>query len=195
MASYRAQFNQNGKLIVTLIGPPLLIIPFIAGLAKYFRNLPDNAVLAIIFIFMIALIGSVLYLVKLNLNTVTVTIEQEKLSVVFEKRSRFTPADFTMPLSQLNNCYLGANRAGIYLSIAAKAEPHSFNLGAASQQQKDVDDFSALAGELLTAVNSYNEQHDNAIQSTNPSGPLFLQVLFFMVVIVGAFAAVAYFFL
>ncbi len=195
MQQYKAQFNQNGKLVASLIGPPLLIIPFIAALAKYFPNLSENTILALIFLFMGALIASVLYLVKLNLSNAVVTINQNELQLKFENRSRFTPADFNLPFSQINNCYLGANRAGFYLSISAAKTPDSFNLGAVSAKKEDVDDFNRLVVDLMTAVQAHNAQYGDRIKASNPSGPLLIRVLVFMVVITAAAIAVASVFL
>lgn len=168
-----------------------MVVPFVAALAKYLPNLPDWAVGTCIAVVMALILGVVFAIVKMAQQQVEVIVINDELQFTFKARNRLTPVNFNVSLQQLENFYVGANKAGVYISIKQKTAPFNYNLGYASTSEAETEQFAACLNDLNAMVQAYNRANAGApIKTDNPNGPLFAQVIFWMVVLIVLFTAV-----
>lgn len=148
MQEFTLRFSRTYPIILAIVLPCLLIVPFIFLMATYFPDLSEGAALTVIFTFMGVMLGIVFLLIKLSIPKVKVTVYADSLQFRFISSSPFGPGDFRLRLADIKAGFVHDGEGGPYISLRCRTRPRRFNLSAVSSKEKDQEHFVEFAGRL-----------------------------------------------
>lgn len=150
---YTIRYGHNYKVLLAIVLPSLLIIPFIL-LVQFLPEMEEWKIWLIIFAFLSALISLTLWLVMRIYPTTLLTIDSDKISLSFKNINFLSPADFSFNIADITSMTSGEIGGDEYFIFEVRNPDCKFQVSPASNEIDDFLSFNEAMVEISEKVNS-----------------------------------------
>lgn len=149
---YPLRYGRNYKVVLAIILPCLLIIPFVFLMQnEVLKFLAEWQIWTIVFLFLGLLIALCLLLVLSVYPAAVLVISGDELSIQFERRYWFSPANFSFKFDEIvsfTSNFIGTDE---YFIIKTKNPSRTFQISVISRSIEDIDSF----GKVTMLINAH----------------------------------------
>ena len=136
---YPIRYGRNYKVVLAIVLPCLLIIPFIFLMQnEVFKTWAEWEIWAAVFLFLGLLIALCLFLVFRVYPSAVLVINDNVFSIQFERSNWFGPTDFSFRFDEIvsfTSNFIGTDE---YFLIKTKNPNHTFQISAASRSYEEI---------------------------------------------------------
>ena len=155
--TFAVRYGRNYKVVLAIILPCLLIIPFVL-LLQVFKSLEEWKIWLIIFVFLGAVISLCLWLVLRVYPPTELNINENEISLSFAHRNFLSPADFSFNVADITSFTRHEIRGDEYFVFETRNPARKFQISPSSDS---IDDFLSF-NEALTAIGEAVNKVNNA---------------------------------
>ena len=149
---FPVRYGRNYKVVLAIILPCLLIVPFIFLMQK-FKSMEEWEVWVVIYTFLGAIIGLSVWLVLRIYPKTIFCIRYNEISLVFDHTNLFSPKDFTFNVEDITAFTEGTIRTDSYYIFETQNPSRKFQVSAISYKVEDMLDFNEAMVEISELVN------------------------------------------
>ena len=156
---FPVRFGRNYKIVLAIVLPCLLIVPFIFIL-QWYHPKEEWSIWVIIFLFLAMLITLCLWLVLRLYPKAVISIRQDAMAIHFQKQAFYSPANISLYFSDITsftNRRLGGDE---YYVIKTKNPKRKFQLSPLSNSVNDLLAFEQAMLQIAEKI-ELNAQQDN----------------------------------
>ncbi len=140
---FRVRLTQGWKIALSMVLPPLLILPGIWLLAQ-FRGLSEPVVFGIISVMVLSLCGAAIWLVFRSIPHVDYSVEGERHQVEVLRPTLLSVRSFDFGIGEVTGFQVGQSKERLYFTLTKSGYPGKFSINADSDREGDVEQFKEL---------------------------------------------------
>jgi len=150
---YQVRYGQTYKVVLAIILPCLLIIPFIFVM-QLFKSLEEWKLWTIILTFLGAIIGLSIWLVFRIYPKALLCINKHEISIIFNHEYHLAPADFSFKIEEISSFKVGFIGNGDQYVFETQNPIRNFQVSAVSFKVDDLIDFNEVMVQIDGMVNN-----------------------------------------
>jgi hypothetical protein len=152
VTEFPVRFGQVYKLVLAILLPCLLMIPFIFIMTN-FRSLEEWEVWVLIYSFLGIIIGLSLWLAIRSYPKALLCISHQEISLVFNRDNLLAPQDFSFNVADITAFKEGIIGTDSYYIFETKNPHRKFQVSAVSYEVEDMLDFNEAMVKISEMVN------------------------------------------
>ncbi len=149
---FTVRYGRNYKIVLAIVLPCLLIVPFILWMQNQKSN-EEWIIWLNIFAFLIAVIFLSLWLVLQTYPRALFSINKNEISLSFERSNFLNPSNFSFNVIDIKSFTLGKIGGDEYYVFETRNPSRKFQISASSRQLEDLLSFNEAMVEISEMVN------------------------------------------
>lgn len=149
---FPVRYGRNYKIVLAIVLPCLLIVPFILWMQNY-KSIEEWKIWLIIFTFLGSVISLSLWLVLQTYPRALFSINKNEISLSFERSNFLNPSNFSFNAIDIKSFTLGEIGGDEYYIFETRNPSRKFQVSPSSRQEEDLLSFNEAMVEISEMVN------------------------------------------